>query len=163
MSVVITVLGVPVPQGSKSVGIRGGRAVMWDDNRALAGWRDTVAAACRAQKRITRSGPHVMRATFTMPRPLSHHRADKARTLREDAPDWHAVRPDLDKLLRAVCDGLTAGGIWCDDAMLAEVTGRKVYPGAPMPDVLAEPGVVIRLDWATLTRSWGEDNTEGPA
>jgi len=47
--------------------------------------------------------------------------------------------PDLDKLVRAVCDGLTDAGIWDDDSQVIRLIARKDYADN------CEPGVDIQV------------------
>jgi hypothetical protein len=72
-------------------------------------------------------------------------------------------KPDVDKLLRSVMDGLKAGGAYRDDAQVTEIVRLgKFYPGLDsvlLPndaysmlhlagttyDVLSSPGAVIRV------------------
>lgn len=116
-----TVLGAPVPQGSmKSFGP--GRMVH-SNAHALQPWREAVAwhvRAAMADAGIEEplEGPLTLTATFVLPRPKS---APKSRW----APDR---KPDGDKLLRGLCDAITAGGGWVDDAQVVEYRVSKVYP-----------------------------------
>jgi Holliday junction resolvase RusA-like endonuclease len=127
------VYGLPVPQGSKSATVRGGRAVMFEDNKSTHRWRRlivrTVAADIDVAPRFF--GPVTIAVTFTFPRPRSAPR----RVV------WPATRSsgDLDKLLRALFDALTTAGVWEDDARVVGVTARKVYLGHPY--ALDAPGV----------------------
>lgn len=41
------------------------------------------------------------------------------------------TKPDIDKLLRAVCDGITDAGVWKDDAQVIRVVMEEVYGRAP--------------------------------
>ncbi|WPM94370.1 RusA-like Holliday junction resolvase [Arthrobacter phage Cupello] len=63
--------------------------------------------------------------TFYMPRPAGHFRQDG--TLRASAPKWPAVKPDIDKLERAVFDAITAAGVWADDSRAVVVAKSKQY------------------------------------
>lgn len=105
-SITITVEGVPVPQGSKSIVRRGGKAWMIDANAdRLREWRARVANA--ADIGLTFDAPVCVGYEFVFPRPK------RPKFLR------HAVKPDLDKLVRAVNDGLTDGGLLSDDARIS--------------------------------------------
>jgi Holliday junction resolvase RusA-like endonuclease len=53
-------------------------------------------------------------------------------------PSWHIVRPDADKLIRAVLDALT-GKVWRDDCQVAELLIRKRYADD------GKEGVMIKL------------------
>lgn len=117
----VTVLGIPVPQGS----IRNaGRGRTFHSNDAkLRPWRENVAWNVR-EDMLTQGftapidGPVEVRASFTLPRPKS---APRARW----APD---KKPDLDKLSRALLDALVLGGALVDDAQVVTLQASKVYP-----------------------------------
>lgn len=58
--------------------------------------------------------------------------------------DWPAGKTfDLDKLLRALWDGLT-GRLWDDDGRCAEVHGKKLWVGAD--GALPRPGVRVVVE-----------------
>ena len=125
---IITVRGVPAPQGSKRH-VGGGRMV--EMSKAVGPWREAVRAETQAQ-RNTRTfitgTPVEVHVTFVLPRPKGHHRTGRnAHLLKPSAPPYPAGRPDLDKLARAVLDGLTAGGAWKDDSQVAVLQLAKVY------------------------------------
>lgn len=125
----ITVHGIPAPQGSKRH-VGGGRMV--ESSKAVGPWREAVRhetqQAMRAQSKHGHSGPVSVRVIFTLPRPQAHLSARGG--LRPSAPEHHIRRPDLDKLARAVMDGLTSAGAYCDDAQVVELDARKTY-GSP--------------------------------
>lgn len=50
------------------------------------------------------------------------------------------VAPDLDKLIRSTCDGITRGRLWKDDARLVRVSAAKVHAESPQ-----DTGVLIRV------------------
>lgn len=131
--------GTPVPQGSKTGYVRGGRAVLVDANRRLKPWRAVVRAA--AEEAMEDAGwetldePCRARLWFTMPRP---------KRSRWGVP---AVKPDLDKLTRAVFDALTDAGVWRDDSRVVSMEVTKRYVGSAEDGV--ETGVwveVVTLD-----------------
>ncbi len=131
-------LGVPAQQGSKTANVitpKGGgrpRAIVRDANsKTLKPWRDIVnQAALGAGPKL--AGPVAMVVVFTMPRPQS---APK----KAIAP---VKRPDLDKLVRAVWDSVTAAGLWGDDAQVVELHTQKVWTG--YADLaLPAPGVAV--------------------
>lgn len=126
--VAFTVDGVPRPQGRKSAITRGGRTVVVESGRKLLQpWREAIAGAAARAIAEPFAGPVRVELVFTMPRPLDHYAGrDRARPLRENAPRWHPHRPDLDKLARAVLDGLT-GPALLDDGQVVELVARKVY------------------------------------
>ncbi|WAB09152.1 RusA-like resolvase [Arthrobacter phage Eesa] len=126
--------GVPIPQGSKSLGKNKatGRATMYDANKGLKPWREVVAATAREAvgKRPAIDGPCAVDLAFYMPRPAGHYKKDGS--LRASAPAvWCAVKPDSDKLERAVFDALTAAGVWADDSRAVIVRTSKRYAEEP--------------------------------
>jgi len=121
--------GIPVPQGSKTLMRRGGKTWMVDANAdALRKWRATVAN--RADVGLTFDSPVVVGYEFLLPKPK------RPKFLQ------HAVKPDLDKLIRAVNDGLVDGGLLSDDSRIfkfREPTKRYVDAGE-------QPGVHIHVE-----------------
>lgn len=145
----ITVYGLPAPQGSKR---HVGRGIMVESSKHLAPWREDVKqAALRALEEHPeweRDYPYVTaRMVFTLPRPRVHYRTGKfAHLLRDGAPRLHAVKPDLDKLVRSTGDALTTAGVYADDCRLAAVYALKTYPTAPgNPQAMDRPGALITL------------------
>jgi|HubBroStandDraft_5_1064220.scaffolds.fasta_scaffold344929_2 Holliday junction resolvase RusA-like endonuclease len=114
---VFMVEGKPEPQGSMRVVGKFVKA----DNPAMKPWRYWVgykALEARAAVGVHEImfGRHVpvrLNVTFYFTQPKKHR----------DAP---AVKPDIDKLCRAVMDALT-GVIWNDDGQVVELTARKAY------------------------------------
>jgi len=152
MAIVLKVRGTPVPQGSMTcVGGGAGRPhnVQPSNKSELYAWRNQVAAAARIAKEkfgaFISHDPVQVNLTITFERPKSVTR------------DWPSVYPDIDKLARAVLDGLTAGEIWADDGQCVILNVAKAYPDTaihcPYPeDVLEVPGVTIRLSDAPANR-----------
>jgi hypothetical protein len=53
---------------------------------------------------------------------------------------------DVDKLARAILDGLTMSKLYGDDSQVCRLTITKCYPDTPgVPDRLDHPGAVIRV------------------
>lgn len=127
--------GVPVPQGSKKIGLNRatGRPLLIDDNDALAGWRGVLDSEGRraVKGKPKLDGACAVDLAFYLPRPKGHYKADGV-TLRATAPAvWCVVKPDLDKLERAVLDSLTTAGVWADDARAVVLRSSKRYAGLP--------------------------------
>jgi len=102
---------------------------------AINVFRDQVAQAVHktGAQGLPLPGALTMTCTFVMPRPKS---APKRRI-------WPEVKPDLDKLVRALCDALTQCGAWGDDSQLVQLTATKVYAGAS--DTLNVPGLIVEV------------------
>lgn len=120
-SVSFDVLGVPAPQGSKRAFVVGNRAVVTEDSKRSAPWRDSVAAAGVAAMGglPALDGPLQVTIQFRMPRPRSVKRL------------YPSVKPDIDKLARAVLDGLTAAAVIVDDSRVISLTAEKLYAEVP--------------------------------
>ena len=134
--IAITVHGTPAPQGSKHAIVRGGRAHLIESSHdRVKSWRQAVVDAALAEDRQQIAGPAEVDVTFRLKRPKSHYRTGRnAHLLRDTAPVYPAGMPDLDKLLRATMDALTAAGLWADDAQVVKVTAAKTY-GQPGADI----------------------------
>ena len=114
------VQGVPIPQGSKTVA-RGGSKVWLRDANAnkLKPWRAKVAAA--ADVGLTFDCPVAVAVTFYMPKPK------RPRFL------LPAVKPDIDKLCRALLDGMKDGGLLAEDSRVTDLWVVKRYESAVNP------------------------------
>ena len=82
-------------------------------------WKGKVMAAFRACRRPQAEGPVRLEVSFFLPAPKSMKQ--------EGIPVPHAKKPDLDNLLKAVMDALTAAGAWKDDAQVRSVKASKSY------------------------------------
>ena len=105
-------------------------------------WRDSVAMYARIamnvghdEKQAPLDGPLSIEVVFYLPRPKNETKAQRART-------WHTVRPDVDKLLRAVLDPLS-GVVITDDARIALARVTKRY--AVTPDAIGALITVSKL------------------
>jgi len=118
-----TVLGVAAPKGSTKAFYvaKLGRAVTTADNRRSAPWQESVVAAAQValDGALPLDGPVGLALSFYLPRP-------KSAPKRITEP---AKLPDLDKLVRALGDALTAAGVWHDDAQVVRVLARKAFAG----------------------------------
>lgn len=103
--------GRPIPQGSMKV-ING--HIIHTQGSALAAWRSAIALGARHAGALPREGAISIEMSFIMPKP---------RTVTRSHP---TVAPDLDKLVRAVLDGLTAIA-YRDDAQVTSIIARKDY------------------------------------
>lgn len=116
------VVGIPAPQGSKSV-MPNGHAIEGSSTAgraATAEWRRAVADQARAFMQSRNAppmdGPLSVTIEFRFPLPKS----DPHRTR-------HTTKPDIDKLERATLDALKAGGLIADDARVFQVVKTKMY------------------------------------
>jgi crossover junction endodeoxyribonuclease RusA len=134
MMVIVIVKGIPAPQGNHRVNRAG---AMYETSKAVGPWREAVRAETQQTMRLTAGpflGPVKVELKFVMPRPKGHYRTGaNAALLRAGAPPWPAGKPDIDKLARAVLDGLTAGGAWKDDSQVVQLFAGKSYAGQDSP------------------------------
>jgi Holliday junction resolvase RusA-like endonuclease len=125
----LMVMGTPVPKGSARAFVIPGRGdnkvravVVQNNKKALSHWQTQIGNEARyamshAQVPPPFDGPFMVGVTFMFNRPKSV--SVKARPV-------PAVKPDLDKLIRAVLDGLT-GILWRDDAQVVSIIAKKRY------------------------------------
>ena len=119
--------GIPAPQGSKR---HVGRGIMVESSTKVGPWRERVALAVAEAVGPEHELPPkeagiVVNAQFVFVRPASHLKRDGV-SLRRGRPPAPSMRPDLDKLLRAVLDALT-GIAFADDAQVVAVNAGKEY------------------------------------
>jgi crossover junction endodeoxyribonuclease RusA len=130
----IRVIGTPAPQGSKR---HVGNGVLIEQSSRVRPWRqDVVAAAEKAAAECGWTAPREVRATlaFYFHRPKLHYRTGRnAHLLRENAPLYHAQKPDIDKLLRSTFDALKTAGVIRDDCQIADVHAAKFWIGPSRP------------------------------
>jgi len=145
----ITVAGTPIPQGSKrSVG-----KFMIEANPRTRPWRSAVSheALTAWEGKELLDEPLFLLVDFYFARPKSHYRTGKnAHMLKEDAPHFHAGKPDADKLLRAIGDSLT-GIVVRDDSRFVQVNAVKLY---------GQERAVIRIVRATNHRNPNGGDTQ---
>ena len=118
--------GTPVAQGSVKAFVRGGRAIVVAKGVGpLADWRHAIATEARAAMSGLPAfgGPVRILATFVMARPPSHFRPDGL-TLAKGAARY--PRLDVDKIARALLDGLT-GVAFDDDSQVTWLSSEKEW------------------------------------
>jgi len=111
------VAGIPVTQGSMKV-VRGN--VVHTKTPELRKWRKAIAKAA-TDAGLAPAEPHSpigIEVVFHLPRPASVKR------------EFPSVRPDLDKLMRAVGDALD-GVAYAEDGQVVAWFARKVYSDTP--------------------------------
>jgi len=107
---------------------------MIEASRFVAPWRAAVTSSAleiaELEGWVKQSGPMSAHMVFHIARPASVKESDRPLPIKP---------PDLDKLVRAVCDSLTDAHIWEDDAQLVSLTCEKQYVNA------GEDGVSIHV------------------
>jgi Holliday junction resolvase RusA-like endonuclease len=132
--------GHPAPQGSKTAVMRGARphlieAGNQNSRQRHHDWRTAVTLAALAHVPETGplDGPLALTVTFRFPMPTS-----RPKHIQTTGIAWKTSAPDLDKLIRATGDALTAAGIIRDDARIVTITARKI-------EVVSWTGATIEL------------------
>jgi Holliday junction resolvase RusA-like endonuclease len=113
-TIVVTILGRPAPQGSKS-------PLGMEANPRTRPWREMIRTVC--EKKLPDNwekldGPLVLELWFWFDPPASAKPGDLPCT--KTTYDW-------DKLSRAIGDGLTEGGVIVDDARIVDAHVYKRY------------------------------------
>ncbi|OFT67717.1 RusA family crossover junction endodeoxyribonuclease [Corynebacterium sp. HMSC05D03] len=122
------VLGEPAPKGSKRH-VGGGRMI--ESSKKLPAWMRAVtqeAAKYRPSEPV--DAPVSVFMDFYLPSP---------KRPRYDVP---AVKPDVDKLARAVLDALEAAGVITNDSRVTKLRATKHYANTATP-----PGADITIFW----------------
>ena len=140
MTLHFVVFGEAQPQGSARGFIPKGwtRPVVTSDNPNLKQWRQLVAEAANhalgalapAERALLLEGVRLSIA-FYLPRPKSLPKRATA----------HTKKPDVDKLVRSVCDSLTAI-VFRDDSQVCELVAAKHYAALGQPprvEITVEP------------------------
>ena len=134
----ITVLGPPIPQGSKR---HVGRGIFIEANKKLPRYREDIVDTIIEDGWHTNpilTGPVSVKIGFYLPRPKTHYGTGKnAGVLKDNTPTYHDKCGDIDKLCRAVLDAITIAGAWRDDGQVAELGASKYY-GQPRTVITIE-------------------------
>lgn len=142
MTLTFTVYGVAQSKGSvRALQIPGMKfPIVTDSNRSAKSWQQLVATAASHAIAALPAGARVLvpfavrlSIAFYLPRPKKHGKRGVF------VP--HCVKPDLDKLSRAVLDALT-GIVYHDDRQVTELIQGKYYAAVDAParvDIQIEP------------------------
>ena len=152
--------GRPIPKGS-AVGFKhrhSGKVIVRQHNAdSLYAWEERIYSEAFIQLGAPLAGPVRVDAQFILARPKNHYHPNG--TLRMLADPWPKVRPDVDKLYRAVLDGLS-GVAYRDDA---QVIGGLAWKRYALPN--EREGVVLRVEKLVAPHDWyscGEAWTGSP-
>ena len=108
-----TIDGTAIPQGSKAISRAG---FMYESNKNLKAWRKHVTETLTQQHKGKQLlGALTVRITVKFARPKTVTRKNVT------------VKPDVDKLARAILDSATNAGIWKDDSQVVDLRITKDY------------------------------------
>jgi Holliday junction resolvase RusA-like endonuclease len=124
-TITFEVFGIAQPKGSTRMlplkGKRGAPRILTSANPKASAWQRAIAWTARQQTNGgLLFGPIAIQAIFYLPRPASLPPSITA----------PIKKPDLDKLLRCLCDGLT-GVVYRDDAQVTECSIYKRFAADP--------------------------------
>ena len=119
--------GTAIPQGSKSVTKTG---LMFDSNKNLKAWRKHSTNTLKLQHELNAPLEGALACSITI-------YFNRPKTVKRQHP---SVKPDIDKLGRAILDSLTQAGVIKDDALICDLHLNKQYTAY-------EPHVNIKI-WA---------------
>lgn len=137
----VVVHGTPAPQGSKR---HVGRGVMVESSKKLLPWREAVKAAAWEARRdyqalplFARRVPVEVEGAFYLTRPKLHFRSDGV-TLRDGAPEFVTVKPDIDKVQRSTFDALVDAAVLAGDEQIVRVALTMRYGPVAGADLLLQ-------------------------
>lgn len=136
-----TVIGRPQPAGSKRAfqHPKTKRILIVDASKNSRPWKQEVASVAAGVVDGVMAGALMVDISFVMARPKSHYGTGRNATKLKDSAAAHpTVKPDVDKLSRAILDACT-GVVWRDDAQVVEKTVRKVYGEPERCEVSVRP------------------------
>lgn len=96
---------------------------------------DFLAKAMIYVPKIPIDGPIFLFLKFYFSRPKSHFRTGKkSHELKDNAPLYHTVRPDIDNLQKFILDSLNKV-FWKDDTLISYIVAEKCYSFAPRIEI----------------------------
>lgn len=121
----LEVVGVPQPKGSPRPVRVGSRVVVSIKTDRGEAWEQAIIAAVRAGRYRPLEGAVSVVLRFVLPTPRRRIRS------------LPTVRPDLDKLIRAVLDALERSGLIANDAQVCQLAAFKDYAQVPCVQIKA--------------------------
>lgn len=148
-TLIIIVHGEAAPQGSKIPGrsAKTGKMFVREQNsEKQKNWRQDVIAAATTVRELV--GWDTIDGAVDVVLDIRIRRPASVSLTRRPYP---SVKPDLDKMIRNTLDGLTAAGVFRDDAQVINLNARKRYatddpsggPGATIYVSLVQPPEII--------------------
>ena len=87
------------------------------------------------------AGDIMLKVIFYMPRPQSHFRTGKYKhLLKNDVPERHSITPDLDNLVKMLCDTIQGkkDRMIVDDSQICMLQAEKIYDTEPRTEIIIE-------------------------
>ena len=84
------------------------------------------------------AGDIMLKVIFFMPRPKSHYRTGKFKNiLKDNMPEHHSITPDLDNLVKLICDVLQPQ-FMVNDSQICKLQAEKIYGKEPRTEIIIE-------------------------
>lgn len=113
----INVAGTPVAQPRYRVSARGGKVRHYlPTDHPIHEYRSQIRNAALAQGHSPIEGAVRVDVVWQWQMPR-----------RNQFATYRYCKPDMDNLMKGVCDALTEAGVWSDDAQIVEMHGAKIY------------------------------------
>jgi Holliday junction resolvase RusA-like endonuclease len=113
-----------IPQGqARARFARVGSFVKTYDPKQSKDYKSDIRYQVMYTNHTLMEGPLTLILEFYMPRPKSHF---NKKGLKQLAPSWHQVKPDLDNLVKAVKDSVR-GLLYNDDSQVCNLLAQKKY------------------------------------
>lgn len=121
--------GRAVPQGSMNAGVtKTGRPFVYPANKNLKAWRQRVCKHLQPLATPPEYSAYSVELIFWFKRPKAHFGTSGGRPyVKDSSPSEHVTKPDLDKLVRAIFDGMTDAGVVPDDSHVIALSAKKQY------------------------------------
>lgn len=125
------VVGLPIAQPRHRAACRNGFPSLYlPSKHAVHAYKQSIgeAASVAQEDKATIEGCVKLDVIFVFKAPK-----------KSQIKNWRCAKPDIDNLLKAVLDGLTDAGIWCDDAQVVQIHAGKCYGVEASTQVRIEP------------------------
>ena len=123
------VMGEPVGQGRPRTTVRNGRAIIYKPEKSKVYEALVKAEAVKAMKGEKPTNAPVCLALFVRKSvPSGANKKTRAAMLAGEL--WPTKKPDLDNVVKAVCDALT-GVVWEDDRQIVSLTADQKFSDKP--------------------------------
>ena len=121
------ILGTPKPQPRVKAVRRGAHVGVYTPSSADE-WRDTVKRGLNRHAGKNIEGAFAVKLSFFLKRPKAHFRTGRfSHILREDAPEYHTYKVDVDNLSKLVLDVMTKIAYFKDDSQVTLLYVTKAW------------------------------------
>ncbi len=100
--------------------------------------KDIMLQIAKYRPKTPLVGDIMVKLIFVMPRPQNHFRTGKYKhLLKDNMPERHSIKPDLDNLVKMICDILQPQFI-IDDSQICMLQAEKIYGKAKTEVIIEE-------------------------